>query len=55
MVRQQVLRARKYKKTELFYSHREEFHKKKVAREHSKVFENIPIIGFKKGKSLMEI
>ena len=72
LVRQQILKARKYKRTELLYSQREEVHKNKLVfnityysifskpknilskihllltpdREHSKVFENIPIIGF---------
>ena len=78
LVRQPILRARKYKRTELLYRQREEVHKNKLVftvtsylmfsklknillriqflltpdRERSKVFENITIIGFKKGKIL---
>ena len=74
LVRQQILKARKYKRTELLHSQREEVHKNKLVfnityypifsklknilskihllltpdREHSKVFEDIPRIGFKK-------
>ena len=81
LVRQQILKARKYRRTELLHSQREEVHKNKLVfnityypifsklknilfkihllltpdREHRKVFENVPIIGFKKGKSLKEI
>ena len=81
LVRQQILKARKYKKTELLHSQKEEVHKNKLVfnityypifwklknilskihllltpdREHSTVFENIPSIGFKKGKSLKDI
>ena len=80
-MRQQILKARKYKRTELLHSQREEVHKNKLFfnityypifsklknilskihllltpdREHSKVFEDIPIICFKKGKSLKDI
>ena len=72
--RQQILKAMKYRRTELLYSQREQVHKNKLVfnityfpifsklknilskilllltldREHSKVFENILIIGFKK-------
>ena len=75
------MKARKYKRTELLHSQREEVHKNKLVfnityypifsklknilfkihllltpdREHRKVFENVPIIGFKKGKSLKDI
>ena len=81
LVRQQNLKARKYKRTDLLHSQREEVHKNKLVfnttyypifsklknilskihllqtpdREHSKVFEDIPVIGFKKGKSLKDI
>ena len=81
LVRQQILKARKYKRAELLHSQREEVHKNKLVfnitycpifsklknilskirllltpdREHSKVFEDIQIIGFKKGKSLKDI
>ena len=81
LVRKQSLKARKYRRTELLQSQREEVHKNKLVfnityypifsklknilfkihllltpdREHRKVFENVPIIGFKKGKSLKEI
>ena len=81
LVRQQILKARKYRRTELLYSQREEVHKNKLVfniiyypifsklknilskihilltmnREHSKVFKNILIIGFKEGKSLKDI
>ena len=80
LVRQQILKARKYKITELLHSQREEVHKNKLVfnityypifsklknilskihlltpdREHNKVFEDIPIIGFKKGKSLKDM
>ena len=80
-MRQQILKARKYRRTELLHSQREEYHKNKLVfnityypifsklknilfkihllltpnREHRKVFENVPIINFKKGKSLKEI
>ena len=79
-MRQQILKAWKYKRTELLRSQKEEVHKNKLVfnityypvfsklknilskihllltsdREHSKVFENIPIISFKKGKSLIK-
>ena len=75
------MKARKYKRTELLYSQREEVHKNKLVfnisyypifsklkniifkihllltpgREHRKVFENVPVIGFKKGKSSKDI
>ena len=81
LVRQKILKARKYKRTELLQSQRDEVHKHKLVfnityylifsklknisskiyylltpdREHSKVFENVPIIGFKKGKRLKDI
>ena len=81
LVRQQVLKTRKYRRTELLYNQREEVHKNKLVfnityysifsnlknilskiylpltpdREYSKVFENVPVIGFKKGKSLKDI
>ena len=80
LVRQQILKARKYKTTELLQSQREEVHKHKLVfnisyypifsklknilskihllltpdREHSNVFENVSIIGFKKRKSLKD-
>ena len=70
LVRQQILKARKYRRTELLHSQREEVHKNKLVfnityypifsklknilskihllltqdREHSKVFESVPII-----------
>ena len=75
LVRQQILKAQKYKRTELLHNQRGEVHKNKLVfniiyypifsklknilskvhllltpdREYSKVFEDIPIIGFKKG------
>ena len=81
LVRQQFLKARKYRRIELLHSQREEVHKNKLVfnityypifsklkyilckiyllltphREHRKVFENVPIIGFKKGKSSKDI
>ena len=81
LVRQQILKARKYRRTELLHSQREEVHKNKLVftitcypissklknifskihlpltpdKEHRKVFENAPITGFKKGKSLKDI
>ena len=80
-MKQQTLKARKFKRTELLHSQREEVHKNTLVfnitycpifsklknilskihllltpdREHSKVFEDISIIGFKKGKSLKDI
>ena len=81
-MRQQILKAQKYRRTELLHSQREEVHKNKFVfnityypifsklkknilskihllltpdREHKKVFENIPIIGFKKGNSSKDI
>ena len=77
LVKQQILKAQKYRRAELLHSQREEVHKNKLVfdityypifsklqnilskihllltpgREHRKVFENVPIIGFKKGKS----
>ena len=80
-MRQQILKDKKYKRTELLQSQREEVHKHNLAfnityypiflklknilskihllltpdMEHSKVFENVPIVGFKKGKSLKDI
>ena len=80
-MRQQILKARKYRRTELSHSQREEVHINKLVfnityypifskikkilfkihlllipdREHRKVFENISVIGFKKGKSLKDI
>ena len=79
-MRQQILKARKYRKTELLYSQREELRKNKLLfiityypifsklknilskihlllkpdREVNNVFENVPIIDFKKGKSLKD-
>ena len=81
LVREHILKTRKYRKTELLHSQREKVHKNKLVfnityypnfsklknilskihllltldRKHSKVFENVPIIGFKKGKSLKNI
>ena len=79
LVRQQVLKARKYRITELLYSERDEIYKNKLVlniilffrnlriffskihlpltpdRGHSKVFENIPVMSFKKGKILKDI
>ena len=80
LVRQQILKDRKYRRTELLYSQRDEVHRNKLVLilhivlffsklnilwkihllltpdiEYSKVFENIPIIRFKKGKSLKDI
>ena len=75
-MRQQILKDKKYKRTELLQSQREEVHKHRLVfnvtyypifsklinilskihlllipdREHSKVFDNVPIIGFKKRK-----
>ena len=80
-MRQQILKARKYRRTKFLHSQREEVHKNKLVfnityypifsklkniifkihlpltpdREHRKVFENVPVIGFKKGKSLKDI
>ena len=80
-MRQQILKARKYRRTELLHGQREQVHKnnlvfnithypifsklKKILfkihlfltpdREQRKVFENFPIIGFKKGKSVKDI
>ena len=67
-MRQQILKARKYKRTELLHSQREEVHKNKLVFNItyypifsklknilSKVFEDIPIIGFKKGKSFKDV
>ena len=76
LVRQQILKARKYKRTELLHSQRKEAYKNKVVfnityypifsklnnilskihllqtrdREHSRVFDNVPIRGLKKKK-----
>ena len=81
LVKQQILKARKYRRAQLLHSQREEVHKNKMVfdityypifsklqnilskihlflipgREHRKVFENVPTIGFKKGKSLKDI
>ena len=81
LVKQQILKARKYRRTELWHSQREEVHENKLVfsityysifsklknilskihllltpfREHSKVFENVSIIGFGKEKSLKDI
>ena len=81
LVRQQILKARKYKRTELLHSQRKEAYKNKVVfnityypifsklnnilskihllqtrdREHSRVFENVPIICFRKRKSFKDI
>ena len=81
LVRQKISKARKYKRTELMHSQREEGHKHKLVfyityyptfsklknisskihllvtpdRQQSKVFENIPIINFQKGKSLKDV
>ena len=81
LVRQQILKARKYTRTELLTSQREEVHINKLVlnityfpifsklknillkihllltpgRENRKVFANVPIIGFKRGKSLKDI
>ena len=80
-MRQQILKALKYLRTELLHSQREQVHKNKLLfnityypiflklknilfkihllltpdREHRKVFGNVPIICFKKGKSLKDI
>ena len=80
-MRQQILKARKYRRTELLNSQREEVYSNKLVfnityypifsklkkilfkihlllapdREHRKAFENVPIIGFKKGKILKDI
>ena len=80
LVRHQILKARKDRRTELLHSQREEVHKNKLVlnftyypifskhenillkihllltpyREHRRVFENVPIIGFKKGNSLKD-
>ena len=81
LMRQRILKAGKYRRTELSYSQREEVHKNKLVfnitlsyfyfklknilskihlllttdRKHSKVFENIQIIDFKKRRSLKAI
>ena len=80
LVRHQILKARKDRRTELLHSQSEEVHKNKLVlnftyysifskhenillkihllltpyREHRRVFENVPIIGFKKGNSLKD-
>ena len=81
LLRQQILKARKYRRAELLHSQREEGHINKLVfnityfpffsklknilfkihllltpdREHKKVFENVPIIVFKRRNSLKDI
>ena len=81
LVRQQIIKARKYGIRELLYNEREDVYKNKLVfnitycpifskpknillkihlpltpdRKHSNVFENIPIMSFKKGKILKDI